>query len=816
MGKPAISVIVPLYNAEKYIEECLDSVLNQTFQDYEVIVVDDCSTDYSVAIVESYIPKFDGRLRLARTEKNSGGGGYVPRNIGLTMAHGEYVYFIDADDFILLTALETLYSAAKQYDADVVYTGARYFLDSPTKIRTSTDGEGNALIKADLKDEPVLRVDEQKENLRRFLFEGNFHVGWARFVRRDFLIENQIVFPEVIIGGDGLWVIHLYCCAKRFLRLPTPLYFYRFYDVDSVSRVKKTPAEQIALWLSAFAVWAKLKDNPEYCYAALEGELKAFFQRTAKEMRGLSATDIYEILSNEFAKRNDMFDATVPFLLSIVTAYKRFFLEGKPEVKSSPAISVIISLFNYGKYIGELLDSLLAQTFKDFEVIIIDDCSTDNGVAVVERYIPEFGGRLHLTQTEKNSGCGSIPRNIGLKLASGKYVYFMDSDDALTETALEKMYFAGERFDAEVVYCEKYFMSTGRGQEFKDNVHLAKTKIQRPPFVKEPTLETDNLDERIQRAVNFNYWVTPWLRLVRRDLLIENGIEFPPFTPSEDVVWSFKILFCAKRFLRIPNACYIRRIHDDSVSFLERTPSDYIHKWLARTIISLKDMDDFMKRIEFFQGNPEQRLRVLDFFVQSDFNAIARRCEDLTMYQMYEAVHRNFGDHLGEHAVLVSTLCAKGIADTISKKKDLSTEVANAFGSRLPLDIRINLNAKDGLQIVNASNSLAKISKPTWLNKKSITYRIMLYDRNLDLVAKAAVGGQISLWLSGIAVPFPSIAAGRICCHVDCTQLVINGETLIDTATPVWDNKPYTRRIDVEAGEEVKIHVEWLPHKNDA
>ena len=190
---------------------------------------------------------------------------------------------------------------------------------------------------------------------------------------------------------------------------------------------------------------------------------------------------------------------------------------------------------------------------------------------------------------------------------------------------------------------------------------------------------------------------------------------------------------------------------------------------------------------------------------------------DLTIYQMYEAVHRNFGDYLGEHAVLISTLCTKGIADTIAdniaKKKDVPTEVANAFGHLLPLDVRISLNDKSELQIVNASNSLAKILKLAWLNKKSTTYYILLYDRNLDLVAKAVTGRQINLRLSGASALVPSVETGQVYCHVDCTKLVVNGETLIDAATPVWSKKPYKHIIDVETGEEVKIHVEWKKHE---
>ena len=102
---PAVSVIIPLYNAERYISECLDSVLNQTFDNYEVIVVDDCSTDNSVAIVESYAEKFGGRLILSRMDKNSGSGG-LPRNKGIMLSRGEYIQFLDADDMLTNTALE--------------------------------------------------------------------------------------------------------------------------------------------------------------------------------------------------------------------------------------------------------------------------------------------------------------------------------------------------------------------------------------------------------------------------------------------------------------------------------------------------------------------------------------------------------------------------------------------------------------------------------------------------------------------------------------------------------------------------------------
>ena len=98
---PKISIIMAMYNVEKYLEDCLESLLAQTFQDYEIIIVDDCSTDNSCAVAESYMKIFNKKaqekLRLIRSEKNSGSGG-MPRNIGISFARGKYIYFVDSDD----------------------------------------------------------------------------------------------------------------------------------------------------------------------------------------------------------------------------------------------------------------------------------------------------------------------------------------------------------------------------------------------------------------------------------------------------------------------------------------------------------------------------------------------------------------------------------------------------------------------------------------------------------------------------------------------------------------------------------------------
>lgn len=325
--------------------------------------------------------------------------------------------------------------------------------------------------------------------------------------------------------------------------------------------------------------------------------------------------------------------------------------------RALPLISVIIPMYNAEKYIAECLGSLLGQTFQDFEVIVVDDCSTDSSCKIVEKFIPKFDGRLKLAHMKKNSGCAPAPRNKGFIISRGEYIYFMDADDALTETALEEMYTLAKDYDADVVYCEKYFMSTGTGQEFLNSIHLADNRIQAPPFVEEPTFISEDLGERIQEMLAIRFWMTPWLRLVSRELLAENEITFPEIIGSDDFVWTFEVLCAAKRFLRVPNICYVRRMYDDSFTANKKSPNKFIHQWMDRTIRGLKFTDNFMDKFEFFHKNPAHRYAVLEHFMTCDFGAILLVCADLQSAEIYDIFRSEFGKDLGEHDVLVAALC---------------------------------------------------------------------------------------------------------------------------------------------------------------
>ena len=323
-----------------------------------------------------------------------------------------------------------------------------------------------------------------------------------------------------------------------------------------------------------------------------------------------------------------------------------------------PAVSVIIPLYNAEKYIAATLESLLAQTLQNFEVVIADDCSTDSSCAIVERYAAKFGGRLKLTHTAKNSGSGATPRNKGLKFSRGEYVFNMDNDDLLTPTALEEMYALAKNFDADVVACEKYYVARADlGEIFICDG--------RQGVVDKPTFASDNITDRVHDLVNENFFVTPWSKLVRRDLIVGNGISFPPVTIADDDIWTCEVLFSAGKILRVPNAVYIWRQTESSVMRRERSPQDTLEFWLQPIVFGIKTLDEFMGKLDFFRRHIDYRCAVLEFFVHSKLAQVVTVAEKLTLPEIYAAIKNSFGNNLGGHDVLISWL----LADLIMQQK---------------------------------------------------------------------------------------------------------------------------------------------------
>ena len=155
-----------------------------------------------------------------------------------------------------------------------------------------------------------------------------------------------------------------------------------------------------------------------------------------------------------------------------------------------------------------------------------------------------------------------MPRNVGIRFSRGEYILFVDSDDAITPTALEELYPIAKKFDADVVYCEKHY-PIKMGEKFTTDKNFLKETVignVKYDYVTEPKLSSNDIAERLKDFLLFKFAVTPWNYLFRRDFLSKYDIHFPNWKYAEDNLFIFYVLCRAHNLIRIPNIYYINKL----------------------------------------------------------------------------------------------------------------------------------------------------------------------------------------------------------------------------------------------------------------
>jgi len=315
-------------------------------------------------------------------------------------------------------------------------------------------------------------------------------------------------------------------------------------------------------------------------------------------------------------------------------------------------VSVIIPVFNAEKFLSVCLESILIQTLQGFEVIIVDDCSTDNSVAIAENYLEKFGGRLKIISLPENTGSGAVPRNIGLEHAQGKYIFFVDDDDLLIDDALETLYNFAEEYQADVVYMEKFFTCD---EEIVPK-NLTVSVWHEVDLIDEPILETNDLDKRVEKFLAPKFYWAPWAKFSRRDFLVDNKIFLPQMTIADDVIQTFQIICLAKKILRIPTPLYVWRTNNRSWYRRERSAEQMIKFRTSPLITGLEYLDEFMRGVDFFKKNPVLRLQVLNFFALMQIDNMAAALNELDSTEVYEIFLREFSKAESSQPALISYL----------------------------------------------------------------------------------------------------------------------------------------------------------------
>ena len=270
-------------------------------------------------------------------------------------------------------------------------------------------------------------------------------------------------------------------------------------------------------------------------------------------------------------------------------------------MKENPAVSIVIPMYNAENYISDCLNSILAQTFQNFEVIVVDDCSTDNSFAIVESYVEKFGGRLRLERMLKNSGSGALPRNKGMLLSRGEYLLIIDNDDAITPTALEELYSVAKDFDADVVACEKYYEIPEKfwyDEEFKRQLQ----PLIRSGIVDEPSFLTNDVLERLHLANKRYFLWNLWSKLIRRDFVLRNEFCFSD-TIIDDMIFTICLLCTAEKFVLVLNVVNYYRVHKGSISYNDKHDEKFFCKYVKAFAAAFRYFDKFLNEREIFRGN---------------------------------------------------------------------------------------------------------------------------------------------------------------------------------------------------------------------
>lgn len=232
MYNPKVSIIVPVYNVSQYIVKCLDAILGQTYQNIELILVDDCGSDDSMTIVHGYLASYASiDVHIISHQKNRGLS--AARNSGMEKSSGEYVYFLDSDDYITPDCIEALVKPLHHKKYDVVVGDYQ-----------SSNGE-----KSDLK---LHNEELSGQQVLNSYANGLWYVmAWNKLCRKDFLLDNNLTFEEGYLHEDVIWSFKLACKAQSMYVINKVTYNYL---VRSLSIMTSMSIEHdVTVYLKAFA-----------------------------------------------------------------------------------------------------------------------------------------------------------------------------------------------------------------------------------------------------------------------------------------------------------------------------------------------------------------------------------------------------------------------------------------------------------------------------------------------------------------------------------------------------------------------------------
>lgn len=245
-----VSIIIPVYNGEQYIVNCLNSIRRQRDISIEVVIINDGSTDASIDIIEDYQQKYSDDIEIRIYSQNNSGQG-AARNAGIEKANGRYIMFLDQDDTLVEKILLKMLSDIEKTDADILIGGYQRVLDGVVKRR--------------------VRLQQEEWSKYRIV------APWGKLYRRDFLINNNIRFMPVVLGEDIYFMLMSYCYSPKIIISEDICYNW----TDNKSSISNTKHKKITSETSVLNLFMKIESIPNISVLKENKMYEYFLMKTA-------------------------------------------------------------------------------------------------------------------------------------------------------------------------------------------------------------------------------------------------------------------------------------------------------------------------------------------------------------------------------------------------------------------------------------------------------------------------------------------------------------------------------------------------------
>lgn len=599
MSQIKVSIIIPIYNVEEYLEECLVSALNQTLKEIEIICVNDGTPDNSMNIVNKYA-KEDARIVIVEKEN---GGLSSARNAGMAAAKGEYVYFLDSDDYILENSMEVLYEQAHDNNLDDIYFDAQSFFESEDLKEEMAVYVDYYVRKADYSQivtgvEMLKKMDENNE------FRPS---ACLQMAKREFLLENKIQFYNGIIHEDNLFSLECMLEAKRVKHVPEQFYMRRV-RAESIMTATKEFKSSFGYYMCLEGILDRLKDKNNYSPEIQEAvinrlcniqsnalnkimEIPEEEMDTFMESLPMRSRAMYKMMVQRMAEERQRGNREYEWKMRSERRIERMQynvegLKGKlqrkenelEELKESSTYKMGKKLlaapnavkevqYNVKKrgkkyawwsiknkivrpkeiYVSIIIPVYNASQFLRACLETIEGqtlknieviCVNDGSEDTSIEVLQEFAAkdsRFRVIDKE-NTGAGDC-RNIGLREAKGEYVLFLDADDKFAPELCDKAYFKAKTDNADICFFgATRFNMQNRKMEPMNWVLRKELLPKTTPFTKE------------QLGNQFFQMTSgcPWSKLFRREFILEHHLEFMNLQNANDLYFVRSAMALAK------------------------------------------------------------------------------------------------------------------------------------------------------------------------------------------------------------------------------------------------------------------------------